>query len=375
MDANFLTLKDLANRQPGAVEFWSHGPATNSLPRAPDFMFGPLPEEFTRIYYRHTNLWAVGIFRARGFSVMGGYTLLKDGEIFCCPEANIHPAHEVNFLATFGDPARPRQRLSIAGQAVLLAGPGYHVYGHWLSDILSKILLLHASGLDILNVKILFPDDVPSFGFAWLELLGIPPENLIRYNPIDQVPWVEELLIPTTFHNGVRMAPDMKAASTLLLQLIERRHGAAPAEKSHRIFVSRGLAPRNRMFRDRERVEHHAIAAGLAVVHPQNLTLLEQVRLFQNASMVIGEYGSALHGTLFSPPGTVVCALRGSLAHPGFVQSGLGHALDQPTGYVFGRNELDNMNSDFTVSEAAFVECLEMLVRTGCVDTFPVRAT
>jgi len=254
----------------------------------------------------------------------------------------------------------------------LLAGPGYRVYGHWISDILPKIYLLHAAGLDVLNMKILFPHDVPRFGLAWLELLGISPENLIRYDPTDQIVRVEELLVPTTFHNGVRMAPELKPAAVLLSQLIERRNGAPPMEPANqRLFLSRGQAPQNRVIRHRERLEELAVRAGLSIVHPQTLSLHEQVRLFQGASMVVGEYGSALHGTLFSRPGTIVCALRGSLAHPGFVQSGLGHSLDQPTGYVFGRNESSDVHSEFVVPEAAFEDCLELLTRTGQVDTFP----
>jgi capsular polysaccharide biosynthesis protein len=372
MDPDFETLRDLTKRQPGAVEFWSHAAATNALPRAPDFMFGALPDEFGKIYYRQSNLWAIGIYRARGFNVVGAHTLEKDGEVFACPDANIHQAYQKDFLTTFGDLTKPRQRVFVPGQAVLLAGPGYRVYGHWISDILPKVYLLHAAGVDVLKMKILLPNDVPRFGLAWLELLGISPENLIRCHPTDQSVWVEELLVPTTFHNGVRMAPELKPAAALLSQMIEPRYDAAPVERSNqRLFLSRGQAPQNRVIRDRERLEELAVRAGLTVVHPQNLPLLEQVRLFQSAAMVVGEYGSALHGTLFSPPGAIVCALRGSLEHPGFVQSGFGHALDQPTGYVFGRNESTDMHSEFVVPEAAFTECLELLMRSERVDTFP----
>lgn len=372
MDADFQSLSELAQRRPDVVQFWSHCRATIAVPRAPDFMFGPMPDDFTRYYYQYTNLWALGIFRARGFEVLGPYTLVKDGEIFSCPQANIHQAHQKDFLARFGDLAKPRERVVVVGQAALLAGPGHSVYGHWISDFLPKIFLLHTAGIDVLKLRFLLPNDVPRFGLAWLELLGIPAENLISYDPLEQIVWVEELLVPTTFHNGVRMAPALRPAATLLSELIALRHGVAPLGRAdQRIFLSRGQGPQNRVFRDRERVEDQAARAGLTIVHPQNLDLLEQVRLFQGASMVVGEYGSAMHGTLFSPPGTVVCCLRGSLGHPGFVQSGFGHALDQPTGYVFGRNVSNDIHSEFAVSEQAFTECLELLSGSGCVDTFP----
>jgi capsular polysaccharide biosynthesis protein len=368
-----LPLRDLMALQPGAVDFWMVAPATNALPRMPDFVFGPLPDRFSDIYFRYSHLWAIGVYRARGIDLLGGYTMMRDGAFLCCPDANIHPAHQADFVMKFGDLARPRQRLFIPGQAVILAGPGYDVYGHWLSDFLPKLYVLHAAGVDLFGMKVLLPNDVPRFGLAWLELLGIPSENLIRYDPIGQVPWVEELLVPTTLHNGVRMAPVLRQSADLLKRMIARPvDGPLPPTASRRVFLSRGQAPANRMFRDRQRVEEQAERAGMSVVHPQNMPLAEQVRLFQNVSLVIGEYGSALHNTMFSPPGTIVCALRGSLRHPGFIQSGMGHALDQPTGYVFGRNESDEMNSDFTVPEEAFAECLDLIANIGVVDTFPM---
>ena len=48
---------------------------------------------------------------------------------------------------------------------------------------------------------------------------------------------------------------------------------------------------------------------GLPLISPERLAFSEQVALFRQATLVVGEYGSALHGTIFSPASTRVLCL------------------------------------------------------------------
>jgi hypothetical protein len=105
-------------------------------------------------------------------------------------------------------------------------------------------------------------------------------------------------------------------------------------------------APRNR-----DTIERLALRAGFSIVYPEQWSLLEQFRLVASASVVLGEYGSALHSTLFAGPGLTVCALRGTGLHPGFIQSAIGSALGQRTGYLFGEHQDHDVPGGFTVSE------------------------
>ena len=56
--------------------------------------------------------------------------------------------------------------------------------------------------------------------------------------------------------------------------------------------------------------------------------------------MVVGEQGSGLHNTAFSPRGTRVICLHSENAQY-FAQAGLGHIRSQPTGFIFGRYRQD----------------------------------
>jgi capsular polysaccharide biosynthesis protein len=174
------------------------------------------------------------------------------------------------------------------------------------------------------------------------------------------------LLLPTILHNGVRASALLNNAAKCLLSLVNDSVGPPPPNSQRRqIFLSRAHASQSRPLLNRQRIEEIAGAAGLEILHPERLSLPEQVRLFGEANLLVGEYGSALHGSLFSAPGTTVCNLRGSLDHPGFIQSGFGQALRQPTGYVFGETDSQAGDGRFTIAESAFSECLGSLLGTA----------
>jgi hypothetical protein len=346
-----------------AIEFIELYPPTNIVPECPKFFFGTFPAELAAQFFRYSHLWAAGVYKLRGFELVGAYGLGRDGELFCCPHANIHPAHLEGLSAKPRHPRASPPPLHATGQVALITGPGYTVYGHWLSDFLPKLYLLHASGHDIRRLRYLLPADTPAFGRAWMELAGIPAANILQFDPAGETILVEELLLPTTLHNGIRASALLRDAAQFLVSCVEEQVGTSIGHRAdRRIFVSRARAPAGRTLRNRSRIEDLAVAAGLELVHPQFLALPDQVRLFRSANRIVGEYGSALHNSLFSLPGTVVCALRGSALHPGFIQSGFGHVLEQPTGYVLGETDETSADGEYTVSEPAVGECLDMLL-------------
>lgn len=347
-----------------SVEFTELYRATNLLPHAPRFSFGTFPDSLAQFYYRQHHLGAIGVYRLRRVEVFGPYGVARDGDLICCPEANIHEAHVAELFNGVDLHDLSKRRRFLTGPVAHLAGPGYKVYGHWLSDFLPKLYLLQAAGNNLRQMRYLVPGDTPHFGFKWLDLLGIPAENRVVYDPNSEVVWCEELHLPTTLHNGVRASILMSDAAILLRRMaVEHPNEIPENRRNRRIFLSRSQAPQTRPLQNREEIERIAVRAGLEIVHPQTHALVDQIGLFESASLIVGEYGSAMHGSLFSPPGTIVCALRGSLLHPGFIQSGMGYALGQPTGYVFGATDETDPNGPFSVPESAFSCCLEVLNR------------
>ena len=113
--------------------------------------------------------------------------------------------------------------------------------------------------------------------------------------------------------------------------------------------------------RNRSEIELIAVGEGYSLVYPEQLDLGEQIALFRGAQRIVGEYGSGLHASMFSSPGSIVCALRGGARHPGFLQSGLAQALDQHCGYVLGDAPFMATQFEFGIEAAAFRQALTLM--------------
>ena len=76
------------------------------------------------------------------------------------------------------------------------------------------------------------------------------------------------------------------------------------------IFVSRRRQSNLPPFESAAAIEAIAREEGLAVVYPEDFSLREQVTLFRQARLIVGEYGGALHNAIFAPRGATVVALN-----------------------------------------------------------------
>ena len=105
------------------------------------------------------------------------------------------------------------------------------------------------------------------------------------------------------------------------------------------------------------RIEAIAERAGYRVAPIEQLGFAERAALFGRASRLIGPYSTALHYSVFSAPGTTVCALRGTGREQGTLQTGICAAMHQLAGYVFGAPE----PGGYSVDETDFRRALEMM--------------
>jgi capsular polysaccharide biosynthesis protein len=342
------------------LAYFPRSPARRSLPAPPRFTFGPFPAATAARYYAETWEWETGLYVGRGLEVVGPYLPARRGTLLACPELYLHRDSLAAMLRAPGPSPGLRE---VAGACVLLAGPGHRIWGHWLVDFLPRLAVLREAGYDLDRLTYLLPDDTPAWADAWLALFGIPAGRILRHAAWGERIRPERLLIPTTLRTNSRTTPAFAPAVRTLRALLAARHNLSPPPGGTppRIFVSRALSGREgRSLRNRARIEALAAEAGFAIVHPEHMPLLDQVRLFAHARQVIGEYGSALHATLFGGPGVVVAALRGDGSPvAGFLQSAIGHALRQPTGYVFGSTVDDTLES-FAVEEADLRHCLTL---------------
>lgn len=338
-----------------AARWEALAPGFRSVPEPPRFTFGDFTAAMAGHFFGQHEVWPVGCWRIEGGAVAGDGVPVRDGTALRCRELNLHEANTAGHLR--GPVPQPRR---IAGQVALLPGPGHAIFGHWLLDFLPKLRALDRLGLDLAALRFPLPADTPPFAAALLRLVGIGEHQLLRYDPERESVRADELIVPTLLRSNSRAHPALGDAAAFLAGRIAPD---AAADGPPRLLLSRARAGRDgRRVANRPAIEAAAAAAGFAVVHPETLPLVRQVALLRGARQVVGEYGSQLHATIFASPGTVVCALRGTSHHPGFLQSGLGEVLRQPTGYVFGRSEPDAIEQAFAIDPADLARAL------GCMD-------
>jgi hypothetical protein len=337
---------------------------------APHFVYGPADPDALRHFHNDGYLLPVSVYSIRNIEVVGpwfisGTLLIRDEIDIRCDGISLNPENDESrkrlqehFTATKSGQKNSRH---VKGQSLLLANNGHQIYGHWLTDFLPKLYLLELAGLDIRRINVLLPSNMGVFGGTFLKLLGFSEEQIIRYDPDKETILPEELIVPTDLRCGGRCVPMFADAVAYLNERLDQ-FNRLPVSTNRRIFLSRKQnLNAGRPLVNHAQIEEMAIAAGLMPVYPEDLPLLEQIALFRGARRIIGQYGSALHATIFSRPGVIVGGLHGQLpATFDALQSGVGERIGQLTGYVFGSSvpEQDNPYT-MSINAADFAECLK----------------
>jgi capsular polysaccharide biosynthesis protein len=213
-----------------------------------------------------------------------------------------------------GEPARlaalPIRR--IKGRTVAFTGWGTDTYGHLLVEMLPRLLIARRALPGLADTKLLLPSNAP----AWFEaiirrVLAEAMPGVERYDPhreqvlLDKGVLPSLALQPNGFHPGLNgLMDEVRDAVTC---------GPQPS-LAPRVFMTRALFsnPSTAKRRCQNEVRLAEIAAreyGFAVIAPETLPWDTQVRLMAGAAIVAGEFGSAMHGTIFSPAGTRVAVL------------------------------------------------------------------
>ena len=230
---------------------------------------------------------------------------------------------DANFASRFSETAaRPIDR-----PALVVAGPGYTIWGHWLVEFLPRIPIASQFLASLREEWVIpLPHDTPS----WVEDLllsacNVPREAILRYTPGRERLLFARAVVPTFCFSGeYTFHPYLREFYRSLVP------ASAPAHR--RLCLSRGGPgpSANRPFRQRDFFEQQARRRGFDVIRPEELNLSDQIATLSQASALIGEYGSALHGSVFAGPGTVV----GCIGHWNAVQMRLSDVLEQQGVYL-----------------------------------------
>ena len=253
-----------------------------------------------------------------------------------------------------------RQRSVVLDAPVLLiAGPGYPIWGHWLVDFLPRLAVAQEIlGSDLEKFIIPLPDDVP----GWVEKLllyfcDIKKSQIFKYNIRSESLYCRRISIPNYAHSNYFFHTFVR---DFYLRFLPKNLYDFP----RRFCVSRrrfGSITRSavRCFEQDVYFEETAARHGYVAIEPENLSFADQISLFAHAEAVVGESGSGMHSTLFSPEATLI----GQFAMPNSIQSRIAALCRQDLAYLFADLEKNDSNGAriLNISDAKIDEYFEII--------------
>lgn len=210
------------------------------------------------------------------------------------------------------DTAGKRSNLS---PAVVLESPGFKVWGHWVVDQYPRLYLLDRLGL-ISQANFVFFNPLPSWTSSFLDLFGIQESQIHvvgdRSLALDAV-WVPSFYRDRELLFGDHLAQAWRHLKSSLLQAEPEQRSSwlntlrsfvagskAPARAVPRIYLSRGKWGSN--IANEEVLDATLKELGFQVLFPEEHSLAEQARYMDQAEIVVGEDGSAMHNVVFCRP-------------------------------------------------------------------------
>lgn len=188
-----------------------------------------------------------------------------------------------------------------------LAGTYFHLdnqvpghYGHVITHDLSKLWAWDAALAEYPDLKVMISPavatgEVPAYTYELLEAFGIGRDRVhVITGPVRP----ERLITATqAFQQPTFLSPVARDVWARVVAGLLPQAGREPLPE--KVFVSRKAATRRRCL-NAGKVERRFEQAGYVTIHPEDLKLADQVRLFSSVPTIAGYAGSGLINTVFS---------------------------------------------------------------------------
>ncbi|MBR0558736.1 glycosyltransferase family 61 protein [Neokomagataea anthophila] len=338
-----LYIDDAIRNQTEGFGWQLVAPEAGGPRQPPRFTLGPIPGPFSDWFYGDRLAPSCGIYTIDHVSLGSDRVLVKDGHTIFIERTGMHEGSVRDALVV----PEPDRDLHIDEDVVLLCGPAYQIYGHWLIDFLPRLLILREAGYALETLKYLVPHNLLNFSWAWLEFLGIPRENIHTYDVVRDRCHIKRAIIPTSIRGNSRATPIL---GKMFQEMCTARLGANTSTPHKKLFVSRALwGNTSRQLTNQDYVQNFVQELGFDIIYPERLSITDQIKTFSSARIIMGEYGSGMHNSVLAPAGTEIVTLRGTMGHPGFLQSGISAACGQECSYIFGQQNEET--GAFTIRE------------------------
>jgi glycosyl transferase family 61 len=222
---------------------------------------------------------------------------------------------------------------------IILSHPGQYIYGHWILDMVPRLLLLQQRGFDA-EIPIML-NELPRWAGFFFEAFGL---DIARVRSLPSgVTRIRSAVMPSTSKSGFRLgAPVLVDSWRHLKAFVEEAGRSSPDLEGlpgpNKIYISRQNWPdKRRSIENINEVERLAAELGYQIIHPEIYSVSQQAAIFRHARAIVGEDGSALHDIIFADEGCVLGVIgvpeRVNLWHLGICEA-LGHKVAYTQAYL-----------------------------------------
>lgn len=193
------------------------------------------------------------------------------------------------------EPLLPVSELTLQ-EPVVVCHPA--TYYHWLLEVLPNLLLAIGNFPDL---KIVVPEDCPAYVMDGVTAI-LGPEAADRFITCPTPIRVETLVMPQ-YHTLPEFTPPhvMEMLRSEVKSKVVRRERAEAAGTSHgpQIYISRRRSRRRRLTGE-DLLEIRLREKGFTVLHCEELSFEEQIRVFHEAETVVGTHGAGFSNLVWS---------------------------------------------------------------------------
>lgn len=215
-----------------------------------------------------------------------------------------------------------QDRIDCFPEAISMIGSTSGNYVHWLTETAPKLALIERDGL-YKNMPIIIDDDLhPNIEKSIQCLLSGKREiikvkrgqivrvgRLIVVTPVAYIPfdfrWTKKDFVPEINPGLAMYVP--QALNSLREKVVSRLNVDGDIPRPKRLYLRR--TAKSRPMKNASEVEAMVRKFGFHIVEPEKLNFIEQVKLFSEAELILGQGGAAFGNIIFAPKGCHVVIL------------------------------------------------------------------
>ena len=205
------------------------------------------------------------------------------------------------------------------GKLAVIAQFGVENYFHWLTELLARLALLEIQGIEY--DKLYVPISKPFMKQFLIDIWGIDPSKIIVARESIDFIQADMLIVPCIVSNLMVSSLDnksfaghynqpilMKYVREKILFELKKKTNIDVSNFSKRIFISRKDAPFRKILNEDEIFKLFETKGFKRYVLGE-MSVIDQILLFYNAEIIVGEHGAGLTNLLFCKANTKVIEL------------------------------------------------------------------